>query len=267
MSGELPTTPSGLTPTLQVMLITRQPGQYAERAEEHPRLPSADCERVSGYGVMGLPFLSGHVLGLRRWTASSVGEAFTSIWHRDPQGRWTFYETAPSDTACSRYFGADVDRVRVGPIALDWETTRRLHIRTLDDTAVDWTVELGSTPTTRVVSMIGTVLPAAAWRQRRLLSVLGPAAGTMLRAGRVQLTGMTSNGQHFDANPCRIWHVTASHARVEDEQLGPIGALAQQARMADFYFPQRGIFAIGRVFVTPPPGGNDLIEVGRLDGG
>jgi hypothetical protein len=25
----------------------------------------------------------------------------------------------------------------------------------------------------------------------------------------------------------------------------------EQAHMADFYFPQRGIFAMGRVFVTP----------------
>jgi hypothetical protein len=26
--------------------------------------------------------------------------------------------------------------------------------------------------------------------------------------------------------------------------------LAEQARMADFYFPQRGILAVGNVFVT-----------------
>jgi hypothetical protein len=44
-------------------------------------LPLGDCERVSGYRVMGLPFASGHVIELRRWTASSVGDKFTSIWH------------------------------------------------------------------------------------------------------------------------------------------------------------------------------------------
>jgi hypothetical protein len=62
---------------------------------------------------------------------------------------------------------------------------------------------------------------------------------------------LTSNGQHFDANPLRVWYVTDSHAVVEGQDLGPIGALPEQARMADFYFPQRGIFAVGRVFVTP----------------
>ncbi|HAM01327.1 MAG TPA: hypothetical protein DCQ30_03740 [Acidimicrobiaceae bacterium] len=54
------------------------PAQYAPALEEHPVLPEGDGERVSGYRVMGLTFSSGHVLGLRRWTASSVGDERTS---------------------------------------------------------------------------------------------------------------------------------------------------------------------------------------------
>lgn len=61
---------------------------------------------------MGLPFRSGNVLGLRRWTASSVGDGFASIWHRDPKGRWTFYESTDPKVACTRWFGASVDRAR-----------------------------------------------------------------------------------------------------------------------------------------------------------
>jgi hypothetical protein len=181
-------------------LAMKEPAELARRAEDSPQLPAA-CERVSGYGVMGLPFRSGHVLGLRRWTASSIGEPFTSIWHRDPAGRWTFYETERSEIACTRYFGAEVDRVQIGPIELDWR--------------------------------------------------MGRVAGWTLRAGTVKLTGMTSNQQHFDANPLRIWCVTDSHALVAGEELGPIGPLAEQAHLTDFYIPQRGIFAIGRVFLTP----------------
>jgi hypothetical protein len=169
----------------------KTPSQFAQGLEEHPALPKGDCERVSGYGVIGLPFASGHVLGLRRWTASSVGDRFTSIWHRDPTGRWTFYESAPCQVAYTRYFGGDVERVVEGPIGLEWEASSR------------------------------------------------------------QLTGTTSNHQHFDANPLRIWYVTASHAVVEGEDLGPIGALHEQPHIADFYMPQRGIFAVGRVFISP----------------
>lgn len=226
------------------------PAELARQVEEHPRLPAAECERLSGYGVMGLPFASGHVLGLRRWTASSVGEAFTSIWHRDPAGRWTFYETAPSEVACTRYFGGDVDDVRVVPIAVEWEDERRLHVSSLDG-AVDWTLELGSTPLTCLMSVVGSALPFPAWRSRTVLAAMGRVAAWSLSVGRINLTGMTSNGQRFDANPLRIWYVIDSHAVVDGQKLGPIGPLAEQAHVSDFYIPQRGIFAIGRVFVTP----------------
>jgi hypothetical protein len=235
-------------------LDVRGPAAFARQVEQHPRLPAATCERVSGYGVMGLPFRSGHVLGLRRWTASSVGDGYTSIWHRDPAGRWTFYQSAPAEIACTRYFGADVARVQPGPIALDWDGERCLHVHTEDSPAVEWRIELGSSPVTRLMSLAGSALPLAAWRSRPVLSAMGRVAEQSLRVGTVKLTGKTPNGQPFDANPLRIWLVTDSHAVVEGEELGPIGPLAEQAHLADFYIPQRGIFAIGRFFARCVPG-------------
>lgn len=228
----------------------KEPADLAKHAEDHRRLPPGTCERVAGYGVMGLTFSSGHVLGLRRWTASSIGPGFTSIWHRNPAGRWTFYETAPGDSACTRYFGAGVERNQVGPIRLEWREPRQLHIR-FHDASVDWTIRLGSTPVTRMMSTVGAALPIGAWRSAPILTTMGHLAGWALGVGKVKLTGLTSNGQHFDANPLRLWYVTESSAVVEGEHLGPVGPLAEQAHMADFYFPQRGIFAMGRVFVTP----------------
>jgi hypothetical protein len=228
----------------------RSPAEFAQAVEQRPSLPPGDCERVSGYGVMGLPFASGHVLGLRRWTASSVGDRFTSIWHRDPTGRWTFYESVDCEIACTRYFGADVERVREEPIDLEWEASNRLRIRTADG-AVDWEVAIGATIATRMMSAMGSVMPLTAWRSGPVLNAMGVVAGRVLGVGRVQLTGTTSNRQHFDANPLRIWYVTASRAVVESEDLGPIGPLSEQAHMADFYFPQRGMFAVGRVFISP----------------
>jgi hypothetical protein len=230
--------------------MTEEPEQLAKRAEESPELPPGECERVSGYGVMGLPFASGHILGLRRWTASSVGESFTSIWHRDPGGCWTFYESLRCEVACTRYFGAAVQKVQVEPIEVGWEGPRRLRVFTADSGAVDWTIEVGPTLVTRMMSALGSSLPLGAWRSRPILSLMGFVAGRALGVGKVQLTGLTANGQHFDANPLRIWYVTASCATVQGEDLGPIGPLAEQAHMADFFFPQRGIFAMGRVFVS-----------------
>ena len=236
----------------------KPPAHFARRAEEHPVLPRGTCDRVSGYGVMGLPFSSGHILGLRRWTASSVGDAFTSIWHRDAAGTWTFYESVDSAIGCTRYFGAEVDRIVRGPIHLDWETPDRLHVRTGDE-AVDWTIDARSTLVTRIMSAMGVAMPLAAWRAPAVLGAMGAVAGRVLGAGKVQLTGDTSNAQRFDANPRRIWYVTASHAVVEGEDLGAPAPLAEQAHMADFYFPQRGILAVGRVFVT---GAGDRADTG-----
>jgi len=235
------------------LINVHRPAELAWQLEEHPQLPRADCERVSGYGVMGLPFDSGHVLGLRRWTASSLGDGYTSIWHRDPAGRWTFYQSAPAEIACTRYFGADVERVQTEPIAVDWEGDSRLHVHTVDSPAIDWRIELAPTPVTRLMSLFGSALPLAAWRSRLVLSTMGRVASWSLRVGTVKLTGMTSNGQPFDANPLRIWFVTGSHAVVEGQELGSPGPLAEQAHLADFYIPQRGIFAIGRFFATCVP--------------
>jgi hypothetical protein len=228
----------------------KTPAQCAQAIEDRPVLPPGDCERVSGYGVMGLPFASGHVLGLRRWTASSVGDRFTSIWHRDPSGGWTFYESISSEVACTRYFGADVERVQEGPIHIEWVASNRLRVRTADG-SVYWEITTGATTSTRMMSAIGSMVPLTAWRSEPVLKAMGAIAGRLLGVGKVQLTGTTSNLQHFDANPLRIWYVRESHAVVEGEDLGPIGPLDEQAHMADFYFPQRGVLAVGRVFISP----------------
>jgi hypothetical protein len=177
----------------------KQPADLAQQREANPQLPPGPWERVTGYGVMGLPFRSGHVLGLRRWTASSIGEGFTSIWHRDPEGSWTFYETAPCEVACTRYFGGGVDRVYTEPIELQWEGPKRLRVRTVRDGGVDWTIEVGASLVTGMMSAVGSALPVRVWRSRPVLGVMGHVAGWALRAGTVRLTGMTANAQPFAA--------------------------------------------------------------------
>jgi hypothetical protein len=52
-------------------------------------------------------------------------------------------------------------------------------------------------------------------------------AGPLLHAGHSALTGDAPNGQRFRVNPMR---------------------LPEQARLGDFWTPQRGLIAIGRAF-------------------
>jgi hypothetical protein len=225
----------------------RSPRECALESESHPHLPRGPEERVAGYGVMGQPFASGHVLGLRRWTASSVGDQFTSIWHREPAGVWHFYESAQPEFACSRWFGHGVQESTVVDIDVDWDGPHTLHVTSPG--LVDWTLELDSSPMTRVMSSIGGLLPLPAWRSPAMLKAMGGVASSTLGVGKVSMTGLTANGLPFDANPQRIWRVVDASATIRGEDAGPPAPLPEQARLGDFWIPQRGIFAMGRVFV------------------
>ena len=82
----------------------QHPRDHALKVEDEALLPGSTWERFSGYGVMGLPFASGHILALRRFPASSVGSGYSSVWHRTPTGRWTFYANVEPSLSCARYF-------------------------------------------------------------------------------------------------------------------------------------------------------------------
>jgi hypothetical protein len=73
----------------------RAPRGFAAASIKTPGLQGGTEERFAGYGVMGLPFRSGHYLALRHFPASSIGPGFRAVWHRDPHRRWTFYADAP----------------------------------------------------------------------------------------------------------------------------------------------------------------------------
>jgi hypothetical protein len=159
-----------------------EPAQVVEDLERHPELPPGSEERFFGYGVMGLPFRSGHLLGLRRFAASSIGPPYRSVWHRDPSGRWTFCQDQSPQLACTRYFGAEVDEVVEGPIRIDWTGPRRFEVRA-PAADLEWTMELASTPVTRLLNAVASSLTERAWRSERVLAVMSRVAGAALGAG------------------------------------------------------------------------------------
>lgn len=227
------------------MRIVAQPRDLAELTEIDPAVPPGDGERFSGYGVVGLPFGSGHVLALRRFPASSLGYGYTCVWHRDPEGRWTFWSDHPPDASCARFFGSSVTRVAVAPIRIRWAAPRRLEV-VVGEGIIEWSIELVSTPATLLMSAVAAWLPEAAWRQPAILGAMGRIAGPLLRAGRVCLSGRASNGQRFTASSRRVWLVGHSEARVGGAAVGPPGPLARQPLLGDFAIPARGIFVIGQ---------------------
>lgn len=219
----------------------RERALQVDRVRPHRNGPG---EHFHGWGVMGLPFDSGHVLALRRFPVSSVGPGYTAIWHRSPRGAWTMYVDVPPRFACPRYFSRDVARVIETEIVISWAGPRRFRVVT-GRAGFHWDVGVRSTPATRIMTGAAQLVPERAWRSDRALALLGGVAGPMLRAGTLRLHGHAPNGQRFRANPRRVWAVAESSAVVDGEDPGTPGPLDRQARLEDFWIPQRGLVAMG----------------------
>jgi len=224
------------------------PRATVEKLELFPRLPEGDGERFVGYGVMSLPFRSGHLLALRRWPATSLGRAYTSVWHRTPEGAWTFYGDAPPRTSCPRYFGSAVSETVTADIGITWSSARDFTVTVRGKRPLAWHVSLAATPATRLMNAGAGVLPPSLWQREAVLRGLGRVAGSTLKAGRVGLVGSAPNGQRFLSNPKLVWEVSRSSARLGGDDLGYVGPLAEQARLGDLWLPQRGLFAVGCAF-------------------
>jgi hypothetical protein len=179
----------------------RAPRGFAAASIKTPGLPGGTEERLACYGVMGLPFRSGHYRALRQFPARSIGPGFRAVWHRDPHRRWTFYADAPAEVSCARYFGGQ----------LSWRCRARADRRHLDRPPVPpghaadvlaWEVYLAATAATRPLSS----------------------------ASRVRLQGTVPNGQHFQAAPRLVWAVPNSTALVGGHDIGPPGPLPTSMR-------------------------------------
>jgi hypothetical protein len=225
-----------------------------------PRLPAGDDERFVGFGVMGLPFAGGHYLALRHVSATSYSPGYRSVWHRDPDGLWTFYATTPALQSCARYFSSATPNEAVQcDIEVGWVTPWSLLVAIPELLA--WHIDIRATLSTRLMSTVGGRLPAGAWTNPLVLGALGRVAGPALRAGRVRLSGTAPNGQRFMLAPGQVWSVARSRAVLRDVDLGPVGPLHRQARLAGFAPPQRGLFVVGSGhFETFDPGRHRAAE-------
>ena len=226
-----------------------EPRTLATRAENLRADTRTDRERFNGYGVMGLPFASGHILGLRRFPASSIGPGYTSIWHRNPAGDWTFYADAEPGQSCNRFFGSAVAVFRQTAISIDWTGPRSLSVRIAGE--LEWDLTAKATPVTRLMNGLGSLMPDALWNNDDILGAMGFMASALLGAGKLRLLGTAPNGQRFIANPRLIWTIPKSSAVINGEDLGPPGPVSPQAWLGDFAIPNRGLLAFGNAAFDP----------------
>jgi hypothetical protein len=87
------------------------------------------------------------------------------VWHRDPDGRWTFFQDVAPAQGCSRSFGSAVADVAAAAIDIDWVAPTQFSVTVTDDGhRLDWSVTLTASPITRAISAVGSLVPVAASR-------------------------------------------------------------------------------------------------------
>lgn len=238
------------TPTKSPVDTAREPRALVQDAELHAVLPEGPEERFAGWGVMGVTFHSGDVLAMRRFPKTSVGEGYSSVWHRGPDGAWTFWADRPPAESCARYFASGPARAITSEVQVDWDGPRYLRVR-VPSAKLSWDMMFEETTATRALNAMSRAMPEKAWRSPAVLSAMSHLAGAMLHAGHLGLSGHTPNGQAFIANPRTLWVVRSSSATLDGRDFGAPEALSEQTKLGDFWIPQRGILAIGRAFFEP----------------
>jgi hypothetical protein len=214
------------------------------------QLPGGDEERFNGYGVMGLTFETGHVLALRRLGSSSVGHGYTSVWHRTPEGIWTFYADVAPGQGCTRYFGSAVHEVKISQVEIDWIGPQTLNV-TVPEAHLEWSMRLGNTRATRALNTAADLMPRRLWKSKAVLSLLGRITSWALDVGTLELQGCVPNGQYYMSNPRVVWSIESSSAVLNGESLGNPAPLDEQARIGDYWIPNRGIFTFGQAYFEP----------------
>lgn len=234
--------------------IPRVPRDVVAGLEARPVVPVGSDDRFAGYAILGVRFASGDILALRRFPASSVGPGYTSVWHRSPDRRWIMYQDIDVHAGCGKYFSSAVETIREAPIRVVWTGADRFSVFVGRAEPITWDVQLGATALSRALSSLAAFLPASLFRVPVLARAVGSAAGALLGAGALTLTGSSPNGFRFIAQPEDVWFVAASRAVIGSRPAGAVVTGDEDVLLGDFRIPRRGLFAIARAVLRPGAG-------------
>ncbi|HUR15088.1 MAG TPA: hypothetical protein VM097_11420 [Mycobacteriales bacterium] len=191
-----------------------------------------------------MPFASGHVLALRVFPENSFAP-YRTVWHRDPEGRWSIYvDGASLDTACPRYFGPACDHVAHARIDLEWTGPASLRVR-MDQPHLEWTLTAAQTPVLRGLNALSSRLPLWTWRFARLVRSRELLARRLLHLGDIRMSGPMPSGHEGLLMPQRMYIVTETRAALDGTDLGPAAQGGANPMIGDVPLPSRGVVAIG----------------------
>ena len=202
-------------------------------------------EYVKGWGVMGLPFDTGHYLALRVFPENDFAP-YKTVWHRDPQGSWSIFVDGPRfDTACPRYYGPACDRVEHASIDIAWTAPMSLRV-TVDATGLDWTLTARETQLLRALNAASARLPTWTWRPTALLRARELLAKRVLGMGDIRMRGAMPSGHVGTLMPQRMFFIDDSVAIIDGTDLGRPSRILPTPHIGGFPMPARGVLAVGQ---------------------
>ncbi|HQZ11991.1 MAG TPA: hypothetical protein PK286_03820 [Devosia sp.] len=220
------------------------PAAIADQISSISLRPRPGRDDVGGYAIVGQPFESGDILCLRRFPVSTFGPGYVSVWHRSADGEWTIYTTVSPELSCPRFIAAAVSRVVQTNIAADWAGPSDLTVE-VPESALRWLMRVSSTPATKMMNAIMSVMPSALFRSDPVLSAMSAMSTAMLGAGDLRLRGHMPNRQWFQAGPRQVWVVSQASATIGGRDLGGAAPLKTQALLGEVPMPQRGLLMAG----------------------
>ncbi len=213
------------------------------------RSPLPGYEYGRGYGVMALPFTSGHVLALREFPENDFAP-YRTVWHRTPDHSWSIYVDGPShDTACPRYYGRAVAHVQSAHITLSWIGAHRLRIE-MDQPALVWEIVMKTSPLINAMNAISVSLPERIWRAPVVMRTIEKLGDLLFDAGTINLSGRFPNGHAGILMPRRMFPITSSTATLNGASLGQPTRSKENPMIGKVSLPARPIFAMGRYYFS-----------------
>jgi hypothetical protein len=207
--------------------------------------PWPGYEHVRGWGVFALPFDSGHVLALRVFPENDFSP-YRTVWHRDPDGRWSIYVDGPRlDTACPRYYGPACTHIGHVRIDIEWSGPASLRV-TMDAPRLEWTMTATETPILRVLNATSPRLPMWTWRSGRLVRVRELLARGILGMGDIRLSGTMPSGHVGILMPERLYFIDRAAAVLSGEDLGHTARVSPNPQIGQVPLPARGVLAVGQ---------------------
>lgn len=202
-------------------------------------------EYVRGWGVMGLPFDSGHYLALRDFPENDFAP-YKTIWHRDPDGRWSIFVDGPrADTACPRYYGAACAHIGFAGIDVTWTGPMDVRI-TAAEIGLEWRLHARETALLRALNPVSARLPTWTWRPAPLLRARELLARRVLGMGEVRMRGTMPSGHTGTLMPQRMYLIDDATAMLDGVDLGRPAQLTSTPDIGGFAMPARGVLAIGQ---------------------